>query len=69
MAIVYANNTLVWIVLAGMVLLFVLLAVMAVLVSRLIGRAKLKPAMALAVSRLNRSWMASGLQFGALGFL
>lgn len=67
MMIAYANNTLVWIVLGGMVLLFILLAVMAVLVSRLIGKAKLSPAMALAVSRLNRSWMASGLQFGALG--
>ncbi|CAM3088479.1 ABC transporter permease [Vibrio rarus] len=66
MLFVYASNTLVWIVLAGMLLLFVVLGLVAIAVSRFIGTFTLRPAMALAVSRLNRSSMASGLQFGAL---
>ncbi|GAD80084.1 ABC transporter permease [Vibrio ezurae] len=66
MLIAYASNTLVWIVLASMVLLFAVLALIAVLISKSIGKLKLAPAMALAVSRLNRSSIASGLQFGAL---
>ncbi|WP_261818237.1 ABC transporter permease [Vibrio gallicus] len=67
MLVAYSDNTLVWIVLFGISVLFVVLALSAVLVSRLIGRFKLRPALALAVSRINRSWVASGLQFGALG--
>ncbi|OBT07992.1 ABC transporter permease [Vibrio sp. UCD-FRSSP16_10] len=66
MLIAYGSNTLVWIVLAGMGVLFVVLAGVAVLLSRLIGKLKLNPAMTLALSRLNRSSVASGLQFGAL---
>ncbi|MEZ9936166.1 ABC transporter permease [Vibrio breoganii] len=66
MLVVYASNTLVWIVLAGMAVLFVVLAGVAMMISKLIGKLKLSPAMALAVSRLNRSSLASGLQFGAL---
>ncbi|MPW37908.1 ABC transporter permease [Vibrio sp. B1Z05] len=66
MLIAYGSNTLVWIVLGGMLLLFSVLALVAVLISKSIGKLKLSPAMALAVSRLNRSSLASGLQFGAL---
>lgn len=66
MLVVYSANTLVWIVLGGMALLFVVLASLAVVISKLIGKLSLGPAMALAVSRLNRSSLASGLQFGAL---
>jgi putative ABC transport system permease protein len=63
---VYASNTLVWIVLVAIGVLFVLLAAISVLLSKAIGKAKWGPAMALAISRLNRSSRASGLQFGAL---
>lgn len=66
MAIVYSSNTMVWIVLVAIAILFVALAAISVLLSKALGKAKWGPAMALAISRLNRSSKASGLQFGAL---
>ncbi|CAM2931032.1 ABC-type transport system permease [Vibrio ordalii] len=64
---VYWNNLLVWIVLAGIVALFAVLAVVSVLVTRSLGRLPLSTALKLALSRINRSAMMTGVQFGALG--
>ncbi|EOW4015754.1 ABC transporter permease [Vibrio parahaemolyticus] len=62
----YANNTLVWIVLAGIVALFVVLAGLSIALTKLFSRFATKPAMKLALSRINRTPITSGLQFGAL---
>ncbi|MDV7103525.1 FtsX-like permease family protein [Vibrio sp. TH_r3] len=67
MIIAYHNNTLVWIVLAGIVLLFALLGVLSLLIIKLINKLPISASMKLAVSRINRSGLASTLQFGALG--
>lgn len=64
--ILYANNTLVWIVLTGIAALFVVLAVVSVMLTKLFARISTKPAMKLALSRINRTPVTSGLQFGAL---
>lgn len=64
---VYWNNLLVWIVLAGIVTLFAVLAVVSVLVARSLGRLPLSTALKLALSRINRSAITTGVQFGALG--
>ncbi|KQA98825.1 ABC transporter permease [Vibrio metoecus] len=63
---VYWQNQLIWIVLMGIVALFVVLALVSVVVTRLFAKLPLNPPMALALSRINRSGTASGLQFGAL---
>ncbi|AMG02036.1 ABC transporter permease [Vibrio mimicus] len=63
---VYWQNQLIWIVLIGIVALFVVLALVSVFVTRLLAKLPLNPPMALALSRINRSGAASGLQFGAL---
>ncbi len=62
----YGNNLLVWIVLAGMMALFVLLAGVSVWMVRLMAKLPASPALKLAISRINRSSLASGVQFGAL---
>ncbi|HGS4902731.1 FtsX-like permease family protein [Vibrio parahaemolyticus] len=62
----YANNTLVWIVLAGIAVLFVVLAGLSIALTKLFSRFATKPAMKLALSRINRTPITSGLQFGAL---
>ncbi|HCH1220917.1 ABC transporter permease [Vibrio parahaemolyticus] len=62
----YANNTLVWIVLAGIAALFVVLAGLSIALTKLFSRFATKPAMKLALSRINRTPITSGLQFGAL---
>ncbi|MGR5209595.1 ABC transporter permease [Vibrio rotiferianus] len=64
--VLYANNTLVWIVLAGIAALFVVLAAISVSLTKLFARASTRPAMTLALSRINRTPVTSGLQFGAL---
>ncbi|WP_176292459.1 ABC transporter permease [Vibrio natriegens] len=64
--ILYANNTLVWIVLIGIAALFVVLALVSVLLTKLFARFSTQPAMKLALSRINRTPVTSGLQFGAL---
>jgi putative ABC transport system permease protein len=64
--VLYANNTLVWIVLAGIAALFVVLAAISVSLTKLFARVSTRPAMALALSRINRTPVTSGLQFGAL---
>ncbi|OOX77220.1 ABC transporter permease [Vibrio parahaemolyticus] len=62
----YANNTLVWIVLVGIAALFVVLAGLSIALTKLFSRFATKPAMKLALSRINRTPITSGLQFGAL---
>ncbi|ELA7160100.1 FtsX-like permease family protein [Vibrio parahaemolyticus] len=62
----YANNTLVGIVLAGIAALFVVLAGLSIALTKLFSRFATKPAMKLALSRINRTPITSGLQFGAL---
>ncbi|WP_010451813.1 ABC transporter permease [Vibrio rotiferianus] len=64
--VLYANNTLVWIVLAGIAGLFVVLAAVSVALTKLFARFSTRPAMKLALSRINRTPVTSGLQFGAL---
>ncbi|MDN3611593.1 ABC transporter permease [Vibrio ostreicida] len=63
---VYRDNTLVWIVLAGMVALFVILALVSLGMTRLLGRLPLSTSFKLALSRINRSSLSTGIQFGAL---
>ncbi|EMB9234943.1 ABC transporter permease [Vibrio alginolyticus] len=62
----YADNTLVWIVLTGIAVLFVVLAAVIVTLTKLFARVSTHPAMKLALSRINRTPVTSGLQFGAL---
>lgn len=62
----YADNTLVWIVLTGIAVLFVVLAAVSVTLTKLFARMSTHPAMKLALSRINRTPVTSGLQFGAL---
>ncbi len=64
--VLYANNTLVWIVLIGIAILFVVLALVSVILTKLLARFSTQPAMKLALSRINRTPITSGLQFGAL---
>ncbi|WP_337222440.1 ABC transporter permease [Vibrio alginolyticus] len=62
----YADNTLVWIVLTGIAVLFVVLAAVSVTLTKLFARMSTHSAMKLALSRINRTPVTSGLQFGAL---
>ncbi|MGR5068994.1 ABC transporter permease [Vibrio alfacsensis] len=62
----YANNTLVWIVLGGIAVLFVVLAAVSVALTKLFAGVSNHPALNLALSRINRTPVTSGLQFGAL---
>lgn len=66
MLLMYGNNLLVWIVLGGIVALFAVLALVSILVLRFIGKLRVSTAMRLAISRINRTPVATGIQFGAL---
>ena len=66
MLVVYWQNQLVWIILFGILGLFFVLAVISMLLIRVLGLLPLNTAMRLALSRINRSSVATGLQFGAL---
>lgn len=63
---VYHDNLLVWLVLGGMMILFVTLALVSVLITRTMARLPLNAEFKLALSRINRSLVSSGIQFGAL---
>ncbi|MDP5254975.1 MULTISPECIES: ABC transporter permease [unclassified Vibrio] len=63
----YANNALVWAILAGILALLFVLGTMGIFLSKLLAKIPLGVAMKLAVSRINRSRFVSGLQFAALG--
>ncbi|WP_070966276.1 ABC transporter permease [Vibrio sonorensis] len=66
LVVLYWDNVLVWMVLGGIVLLFVVLAGLSVSISAAIARLPLSTAFKLAISRINRTPLATGLQFGAL---
>ncbi|GLO63632.1 ABC transporter permease [Vibrio sp. MACH09] len=66
MLIAYRENTLVWIVLGGIIGLFLLLGLVSILIIRLINYLPLNTSMKLAVSRIRRSSLASMFQFGSL---
>lgn len=66
MMLMYGDNLLVWIVLAGIACLFLVLAIVSTLVLRLIGKLPTSTSMRLALSRINRTPLATGIQFGSL---
>lgn len=66
MLMVYWHNKLVWLVLAGILGLFIVLAVVSLVITRLLAKLPLATALKLALSRINRSSVATGIQFGAL---
>ena len=63
---VYHDNLFVWLVLGGMLLLFVVLALVSVLMIKVMARFPLNAEFKLALSRINRSSLSTGVQFGAL---
>ncbi|CAM3802004.1 ABC transporter permease [Vibrio aquimaris] len=63
---VYRDNTLIWVVLGGVVSLLILLAFISVFIMRLLTSLRLPTSFKLALSRMNRSPIATSLQFGAL---
>ncbi|MGO1191898.1 ABC transporter permease [Vibrio casei] len=63
---VYGGNMLVWIVLASILVIFVILGVISLFMVKGLLRLPASPALKLALSRINRSSIASGIQFGAL---
>lgn len=65
--IAYRDNQLVWIVLVGIVGLFLVLGAISVVFTYLLSKLSLPVSMKLAVSRINRSKRHTGLQYGALG--
>ncbi|PME64428.1 ABC transporter permease [Vibrio lentus] len=66
MMLMYGDNLLVWIVLAGIACLFLVLAVVSNVVLRLFGKLPTLTSMRLALSRINRTPFATGIQFGSL---
>ncbi|KHT47483.1 ABC transporter permease [Vibrio sinaloensis] len=66
MLFVYYQNTLVWIILAGIVALFLVLALLSIGLTKLLSKMPLPISVRLALSRINRSAMSTGIQFGAL---
>lgn len=63
---IYGSNLLVWIVMASVFILFIVLAVISLMLVRMMQKLPASPALKLALSRITRSSMASGIQFGAL---
>ncbi|RTZ17382.1 ABC transporter permease [Vibrio aquaticus] len=66
MLVAYRDNQLVWIVLGGIISLFLVLGGLSVLITRALSKIPLSTAFKLALSRINRSMTATGVQFGAL---
>ncbi|KYN86407.1 ABC transporter permease [Vibrio cidicii] len=62
----YHNNIMVWIVLGAIMLLFIVLAFVGLGLSNLLTRLPFSTSVKLALSRINRSALGSGLQLGAL---
>ena len=62
----YGSNSLVWIVLAGIAVLFLLLAFVSMGVLKVLSKLPVSTAMRLALSRINRTPLATGIQFGSL---
>ncbi|WP_139685086.1 ABC transporter permease [Vibrio tasmaniensis] len=66
MMLMYGDNLLVWIVLAGIACLFLVLVIVSTFVLRLVGKLPTSTSMRLALSRINRTPLATGIQFGSL---
>ncbi|MEZ8188549.1 ABC transporter permease [Vibrio sp. 1F279] len=66
MMLMYGDNLLVWIVLVGIACLFLVLAIVSTFVLRLVGQLPTSTSMRLALSRINRTPLATGIQFGSL---
>ncbi|MCL9783196.1 ABC transporter permease [Vibrio sp. S4M6] len=66
MLITYRDNILVWLVFGGIVALFVILAIASLLLTKILSGLPVSIPFKLAISRINRSKLASGVQFGAL---
>lgn len=66
MLVAYYDNLLVWIVLTGMGVLFIVLGLLSVVITKSLAKMPLSPPLKLALSRINRSMSATGIQFGAL---
>ncbi len=66
LVILYWGNSLVWMVLGAMLALFMVLAGLSLMVTKLLGRLPLSTSFQLALSRINRSAWTTGVQFGAL---
>ena len=66
MMLMYGDNLLVWIVLAGIACLFLVLVIVSTFVLRLVGQLPTSTSMRLALSRINRTPLATGIQFGSL---
>lgn len=66
MMLMYGDNLLVWIVLAGIACLFLVLAIISTFVLLLVGKLPTTTSMRLALSRINRTPLATGIQFGSL---
>ncbi|MBA5763256.1 ABC transporter permease [Vibrio sp. 404] len=66
MLLVYSDNLLVWMVIGGMIALFVVLGLVSILATHSLAKLPLNTEFKLALSRINRSLLATGVQFGAL---
>lgn len=63
---IYRANSLIWLVILSIVVLFFLLVLLTLIITRLLAKLPLKTEMNLALSRINRTPLSSGIQFGAL---
>ncbi|MFL9783535.1 ABC transporter permease [Vibrio cyclitrophicus] len=66
MMLMYGDNLLVWIVLVGIACLFLVLAIVSTVVLRLFSKLPTSTSIRLALSRINRTPLATGIQFGSL---
>ncbi|NOI34129.1 ABC transporter permease [Vibrio cyclitrophicus] len=66
MMLMYGDNLLEWIVLVGIACLFLVLAIVSTVVLRLFSKLPTSTSMRLALSRINRTPLATGIQFGSL---
>ncbi|WP_394145061.1 ABC transporter permease [Vibrio atypicus] len=64
---IYYQHQMVWIVLGGIVVLFVVLALLSLVITKGLAKIPMSTSMKLALSRINRSNLSTGIQFGALG--
>ncbi|EFP96498.1 hypothetical permease [Vibrio caribbeanicus ATCC BAA-2122] len=60
------NDTVVWVLIAGFFLLFVVLSLVSLWTSKYLDKYQWFPSLKLALSRINRTKLNSGIQFGAL---
>ncbi|MEZ9231652.1 ABC transporter permease [Vibrio amylolyticus] len=63
----YASNTMVWLLLGGLVGILVVLGVISLLLIRLLSKFPLPPTYQLALNRIHRTPVMTGMQYSALG--